>query len=126
MGSVMARGVPEGVSCTVGGATELKSLLGLLEEAAAFVAADSGPRHLAAAAGCPSVVLHGPTDPRHSGLTGARISVSRLYVPCGPCHRERCPLKGSEHLACFGVGHAESAAAMLCELLAPEAEEKKL
>ena len=126
MESVVARGVPEGVSCAVGGSTGLKPLLGLLEEAAAFVTADSGPRHLAAAAGCPSVVLHGPTDPRHSGLTGAPIRVSRLYVPCGPCHLERCPLTGSERLACFGVAHAESAAAMLCELLAPEAEEKKL
>ncbi len=125
MEAVVERGVPEGVSCTRGGATGLGALLGLLEEAAAFVTADSGPRHLAAATGCPSVVLHGPTDPRHSGVTGARISVSRLWSPCGPCHRERCPLTGSEHLACFGVGHAESVAAMLCGLLAPEAEEMK-
>jgi heptosyltransferase-2 len=125
LGSLVERGLPEGVRCVRGGATELRVLLGLLEEAAAFVTADSGPRHLAAAAGCPSVVLHGPTDPRHSGVTGGRIRVSRLWVSCGPCHRERCPLTGSEHLACFGEGHAESAAAMLCEVLAPEALEMK-
>ena len=123
MEEVASHGLPEGVTCTEGGATDLSVLLGLLERAAAFVTADSGPRHLAAATGCPSVVLHGPTDPRHSSVTGAPISISRLWVPCGPCHQERCPLRGSEHLACFGVGHAESAAAMLCGLLAPEAEE---
>ncbi|MCH2106399.1 MAG: hypothetical protein MK291_07150, partial [Planctomycetes bacterium] len=121
MKELVERGVPDGVRATAGGATELGALLGLLEGAAAFLTADSGPRHLAAAAGCPSVVLHGPTDPRHSALTAAPTRVSRLEVPCGPCHLERCPLKGEERLACFGVGHADAAAAMLCELLASEA-----
>ncbi len=115
-------GLPVGVSPVEGGATGLQALLGLMERASAFVSTDSGPRHLAAALGRPSVVLHGPTDPRHSGVAHARIRSSRLQVPCGPCHLERCPLKGSEHLACFGLDHAVSAAAMLCELLSHEAE----
>ena len=121
MKELVERGVPDGVRATAGGATELGELLGLLEGAAAFLTADSGPRHLAAATGCPSVVLHGPTDPRHSALTAAPTKVSRLEVPCGPCHLERCPLRGEERLACFGVDHADAAAAMLCELLASEA-----
>ena len=115
-------GLPGGMT-TTGGATGLQALLGLLERASAFVAADSGPRHIAAALGRPSVVLHGPTDPRHSGVTGAQIRTSRIEAPCGPCHLEKCPLSGPEHLACFGLGHAASAAGMLCELLAPEAED---
>jgi len=111
-------GLPSGVS--IAGATQLGALCGLMERASAFLTADSGPRHLAAALGCPSVVLHGPTDPRHSGCVGAPIRVSRLEVPCGPCHLERCPLSGSEHLACFGLRHVGSAVAMLCELLAAD------
>ena len=121
--ALMDFGLPEGVTSTSGGATELEALIGLLERANAFVAVDSGPRHLAAAMGRPSVVLHGPTDPRHSGMTGAPIRSSRLEVPCGPCHLEKCPLSGSEHLACFGLDHVASAVAMLYELLAPEAED---
>ena len=117
MQSLAKRGLPRGVSLSSGGAIELDALLGLLESAAAFLTTDSGPRHLAAAVGCPSVVLHGPTDPRHSSLTAAPIRVSRLQVPCGPCHLERCPLQGEDRLACFGAGHAEAAVAMLCELL---------
>jgi len=125
MEALVRRGLPQGVSVTRGGPTGLQALLGLMELAGAFVTADSGPRHLAAAIGCPSVVLHGPTDPRHSGVTGARIRSSRLQLSCAPCHLERCPFKGSKQLACFGLSHAEPVAVMLCELLAPEAEEMK-
>ena len=109
-------GLPSGVSHV--GATDLEALSGLLERASAFLTSDSGPRHLAAALGRPTVVLHGPTDPRHSGLRGAPVKVSRLQVACGPCHKERCPLSGEDHMACFGESHSASAAAMLCELLA--------
>lgn len=109
-------GLPGGVSHI--GVTDLEALSGLLERAAAFLSADSGPRHLAAALGRPAVVLHGPTDPRHSGLGGAPVKVSRLQVACGPCHKERCPQSGEDHMACFGESHSASVAAMLCELLA--------
>jgi len=109
-------GLPSGVSDC--GVTDLESLSGLLERAGALLTADSGPRHLAAALGRPAVVLHGPTDPRHSGVNGAVVKVSRIEVECGPCHEERCPLSGDEHMACFGPSHSGRAAAMLCELLA--------
>jgi heptosyltransferase-2 len=122
MQALVQLGLPEDVSRTPG-AIGLGALLGLLERASTFVAADSGPRHLAAALGRPSVILHGPTDPRHSSVSGGAIRTSSIEVPCGPCHLERCPLSGSEHLACFGAGHATSAAAMLCELLAEERED---
>ena len=109
------QGLPEGVSHL--GVSDLETLAGLLERASAFLSSDSGPRHIAAALGRPAVVLHGPTDPRHSGLRGAPVKISRLQVPCGPCHKERCPLSGEDHMACFGDSHSAPAAAMLCELL---------
>ena len=109
------RGLPSGVSSL--GVSDLETLAGLLERSSAFLCSDSGPRHLAGALGRQAVVLHGPTDPRHSGLRGAPVKISRLQVPCGPCHKERCPLSGEDHMACFGDSHSASAAAMLCELL---------
>lgn len=68
------------------------------ELAAAFRAAelaltaDVGPRHLAQAVGTPTVVVVGPTDPRHTDDHPANVRVLRHRVPCGPCHREVCPL----------------------------------
>ena len=98
------QGLPSGVSSL--GVSDLETLAGLLERSSAFLCSDSGPRHLAGALGRQAVVLHGPTDPRHSGLRGAPVRISRLQVPCGPCHKERCPLSGEDHMACFGDSHS--------------------
>jgi lipopolysaccharide heptosyltransferase I len=42
-----------------------------------FVGADSGPTHLAAAAGTPTVALYGPTDPARYGPVGPRVRILR-------------------------------------------------
>ena len=43
---------------------DLRSLAGLLAKAALFVGNDSGPGHIAAAVGTPTLTLFGPTNPR--------------------------------------------------------------
>ena len=43
---------------------DLRSLAGLLAKAALFIGNDSGPGHMAAAVGTPTLTLFGPTDPR--------------------------------------------------------------
>ena len=57
----------------------------LAAHAALFVGADTGPTHLAAAAGTPTVALFGPTDPGRFGPVGPRVAVLRdqgsLYNP---------------------------------------------
>ena len=50
---------------------DLRSLAGLLAQAALFIGNDSGPGHIAAAVGTPTLTLFGPTDPR-------------LWAPRGP------------------------------------------
>jgi len=45
--------------------------------AALFVGVDSGPTHLAAAAGTPTLALFGPTDPARFGPVGPRTAVFR-------------------------------------------------
>lgn len=65
----------------------------LLERADLFIGADSGPSHLAACAGIPSVVLFSGTNlvaqwrPR-----SRRTLVLRNKVSCRPCHQKVCPL----------------------------------
>ena len=49
----------------------------LAARAALFVGADTGPTHLAAAAGTPTVALFGPTDPERFGPVGPRVRVLR-------------------------------------------------
>jgi ADP-heptose:LPS heptosyltransferase len=65
----------------------------LLERADLFLGADSGPAHLAAAAGVTSVVLFSGTNrPRQWRPYSRRTLVLRRSVPCRPCHRKVCPL----------------------------------
>lgn len=55
----------------------LPSLAGLLAGAAAFVGNDSGPAHLAAAVGTPTLALFGPTDPARFAPVGPTVRVLR-------------------------------------------------
>jgi ADP-heptose:LPS heptosyltransferase len=58
-------------------APPLPVLAGLCAAAAAFVGNDSGPTHLAAALGRPTVALFGPSDPLHFAPRGRRVLVAR-------------------------------------------------
>jgi heptosyltransferase-2 len=64
----------------------------VLGELAALVAADSGPAHVAAAVGVPTVTLFGPTDPRLTAPLGPRQRAIWRRPPCAPCFRARCPI----------------------------------
>lgn len=70
--------------------------------AALALTSDSGPRHLAhAVSRTPTVVLFGPTDPRHTADHSDSVLGVRVELPCSPCHREVCPLSGADHHACM-------------------------
>jgi heptosyltransferase-2 len=67
----------------------------LLERADFFIGADSGPAHLAACAGVPSVVLFSGTNQSRQWRPWSRRSlVLKHRVPCRPCHQKQCPLQG--------------------------------
>jgi len=78
----------------LGGEAELPLGLSkaIYRRAALSVSSDSGPRHIGAAFGVPTVALVGPTDPRygHSDPEGCREV--RKSVGCAPCSRPVCPL----------------------------------
>lgn len=56
-----------------------------------MVTTDTGPRHVAEAFRVPTVVIMGPTDPRHTESDYAGRRVVRVDVSCGPCHLRTCP-----------------------------------
>ena len=82
------------------GRTSLAEVLGVVAEAELFVGNDSGLAHLSNAAGTPTTVVFGPTDPdatrpwdgpRPDGKP-VRLRIVRNRVLCAPCRFTRCPL----------------------------------
>ncbi len=66
------------------------AVAGLLEKADAYIGQDTGVTHLAAAVGCPTVCLWGPTAPWRMGALGAEHRHVVAQVPCGPCFKRAC------------------------------------
>jgi lipopolysaccharide heptosyltransferase I len=72
-------------------ASTLKQFVALARRAALFVGGDTGPLHLAAAAGAPIVGLFGPTSPDRNGpFNPLDITVGRDLWCRTDCHRRSC------------------------------------
>jgi 3-deoxy-D-manno-octulosonic-acid transferase/heptosyltransferase-1 len=75
------------------GRTTLKELTVLYTKCALAVTTDTGPMHLAVAAGTPVVALFGPTAPWRTGPYGAVHKVVRTELKCSPCFKRQCPTR---------------------------------
>ncbi len=84
------------------GRTSLKQLTALLTEIDCLVSNDSGPLHLAAELGRPTLGLFTCTSAVRSGPppSGRHVSVS-TQVPCAASYCKTCPHPGQSALACF-------------------------
>jgi ADP-heptose:LPS heptosyltransferase len=77
-------------AATLAPPTRVRDLLELARAAALMISGDTGPLHIAAAAGTPLVAIFGPTDPRRNGpFTAEDVVVSR-YESCSCHYRRRC------------------------------------
>lgn len=74
------------------GATDLPVMMDLLRRSRMLLTHDSGPMHIAAALGIPTIALFGPTDPDKTGPYGEGHHVFRTQVDCAPCFKRQCPL----------------------------------
>lgn len=72
------------------GLTDLKELWAMMGLSEFVVTVDSGPMHIAAAAGAPVVALFGPTAPWRTGPYGAGHAVVSKGLDCSPCFRKKC------------------------------------
>ena len=73
-------------SCAVtAGKTQVNQLAALFAKADFLICGNSGPMHLAAAAGTPVVALHGPTNPSQWGPWGKGHTILHVDLPCSPC-----------------------------------------
>lgn len=99
-------------------------LSGLLAKARVYVGPDTSVTHLAAASGCPTVTLYGPTDPRlwapwpiggpaqpweAAGAIQQRGNVWLVQhaFPCTPCQLEGCERRLESYSACLDALAAE-------------------
>jgi len=72
------------------GKTTLKTLAALFEMVDCVISTDTGPMHLAAAAGASVVGLFGPTAPWRTGPFGPGHRVVRTELECSPCFKRTC------------------------------------
>lgn len=96
------------------GKLDLAELAARMAAASAVVCNDSGPMHLAAAAGARVVAIFGSTDPSRTGPLGDGHRVLRVPVDCSPCFLRECPTD----LRCMKAVTVEAVESALREVLA--------
>ncbi len=74
----------------LGSSTTLRELAYLYSLSKLLITTDSGPMHIAAAVGTPTIALFGPTDPGRTGPYGNGHLIIRRNVPCSPCFLKSC------------------------------------
>jgi lipopolysaccharide heptosyltransferase I len=72
--------------------TSILESIALYKRMALLVSCDSGPLHLAAALGIPTVSIFGPTDPARNGAYGTVHETVYKVLPCSFCWKKKCPL----------------------------------
>ena len=75
------------------GKTTLKQLAYVIQKASVFVGGDTGPMHLSAAIGTPTVALMGPTDIIRNGPYRQQTSAIVAPRDCAGCWQRKCPKK---------------------------------
>jgi len=82
---------PENLINTIG-KTTLPGLVELLQRSRTLITNDSGPMHIAAMLGVPTVSFFGPTTPERCGPYGDRHKVFYSEASCRACYKRTCPL----------------------------------
>ncbi len=77
-------------SINIAGKTTLTQLASILHTCNVFIGNDSGPMHLAAAVGIPTIGLYGPGDPTRFGPVGAKCQTIQRKTDCPPCQGAVC------------------------------------
>jgi heptosyltransferase-3 len=107
----------------------------LLSVARVFVGPDTSITHLAAAAGCPTIALYGPTDPRRwgpwprGGLDRPWVATGRIQrrgnvwlvqnpLPCTPCQNEGCERHPDSYSQCLDELSAQQVLTAIDQALA--------
>ena len=77
-------------SINIAGKTTLTQLASILHISNVFIGNDSGPMHLAAAVGTPTIGLYGPGNPTRFGPVGTKCRTIQSQTDCPPCRGAIC------------------------------------
>lgn len=94
------------------GEPNLVTLVEMLRRSDVLLTNDTGPMHLAAAAGTPVVALFGPTSPELTGPYGKGHVVMHGKCDTGPCFRRMCLRKTAMKCGAAAVSETETADAV--------------
>lgn len=102
VGDEIAEAVGTREAKNLAGKTSIREAAAVLSRAKLFVGNDSGPAHLAAAVGTALVILSGADDPRATSPLATRKKLVRLEdLECISCVKNKCPLRGEQHMQCM-------------------------
>ena len=82
------------------GQSTLKQLSALLKQVDFAISNDSGPMHLAAGLGTPTLGIFTCTSAVRSGPAGSQHQMVSTNVSCASGYHKKCPHQGEGHLAC--------------------------
>jgi heptosyltransferase-2 len=74
------------------GKTTLDEITAVMSLVDLVVTNDTGPAHIAAALGCPTIVIFGPTNPLTTRPFSPRAEMIRHPPDCAPCMLRDCPI----------------------------------
>jgi heptosyltransferase-2 len=104
-----------GAALNLCGKTSLADVVDLSARCQAVVTNDSGPMHIAAAAGTPVVAIYGSSTPDHTPPLTDKKQIHYLRLDCSPCFERTCPLI---HYNCLRHIQPEAVRASLKALIA--------
>ncbi len=100
------------------------SLAAVFARCNVVVGNDSGPVHLAASTGTPTVAIFGSTSANQTGVRGPQVVNLWENLDCSPCFKRECPKE--DYMACMDaipVARAYTAVRELLQMEEPDFEE---
>lgn len=85
--------VSDRITCkhlNLAGSMSLRQSMSILSHLSVFITNDSGPMHISAALGVPTVAVFGSTDPVLTGPLGPHVRVIIKKTDCSPCFEREC------------------------------------
>lgn len=96
------------------GKTPLRESIALMSCASAFITNDSGPMHIVAALGVPTIAVFGSTEDSLTGPVGSKAVSVREKTECSPCFKRECAFG---HYECLKRVDAKKVLAKVKELM---------